>query len=69
MSSLASYLVVFVLTVVFGRMGRYGLAFGRRIELYCVMGVLMLLAVYRHRENIKRLLAGTENKITFSKES
>ncbi len=68
-SSLASYLVVFVLTVVFGRMGRYGLAFGRRIELYCVMGVLMLLAVYRHRENIKRLLAGTENKITFSKES
>ena len=33
------------------------------------MGVLMLQAVYRHRENIKRLLAGTENKITFSKES
>lgn len=68
-SSLASYLVVFVLTVVFGRMGHYGLVFGRRIELYCVMGVLMLLAVYRHRENIKRLLAGTESKITFSKES
>ena len=66
--SLASYLVVFVGTVIFGRMGYYGLNLNGRLELYALMGALMLLAIWRHRENIKRLLAGTENKITFSKE-
>ncbi|MCI9197557.1 MAG: glycerol-3-phosphate 1-O-acyltransferase PlsY [Lachnospiraceae bacterium] len=66
--SLASYLVVFVGTVIFGRMGYYGLDLNGRLELYALMGALMLLAIWRHRENIKRLLAGTENKITFSKE-
>lgn len=66
--SLASYLVVFVCTVVFGRMGYYGLDLNGRLELYALMGALMILAIWRHRENIKRLLAGTENKITFSKE-
>lgn len=66
--SLASYLVVFVCTVIFGRMGYYGLDLNGRLELYALMGALMLLAIWRHRENIKRLLAGTENKITFSKE-
>lgn len=66
--SLASYLVVFVGTVIFGRMGYYGLNLNGRLELYALMGALMLLAIWRHRENIRRLLAGTENKITFSKE-
>ncbi len=66
--SLASYLVVFVGTVIFGRMGYYGLDLNGRLELYALMGALMLLAIWRHRENIKRLLAGNENKITFSKE-
>ncbi|MCI9469823.1 MAG: glycerol-3-phosphate 1-O-acyltransferase PlsY [Lachnospiraceae bacterium] len=66
--SLASYLVVFVGTVIFGRMGYYGLDLNGRLELYALMGALMLLAIWRHRENIRRLLAGTENKITFSKE-
>lgn len=66
--SLASYLVVFVGTVIFGRMGYYGLDLRGRLELYALMGALMLLAIWRHRENIKRLLAGNENKITFSKE-
>lgn len=66
--SLASYLVVFVCTVIFGRMGYYGLDLNGRLELYALMGALMLLAIWRHRENIRRLLAGTENKIIFSKE-
>lgn len=65
--SLASYLVVFAGVVVSGRMGRYGLDLHGRLELYGLMGCLVLLAFYRHRENIKRLLSGTENKITLSK--
>ena len=66
-SSLAAYLSTFIGTIVFGRMGCYHLEKAYRIELYVVMGALLLLAVYRHRENIQRLLKGTESKITFSK--
>ena len=29
--------------------------------------VLAALCIYRHRANIKRLLSGTENKLTFKK--
>jgi len=36
-------------------------------ELYLVTFLLMALAWWRHRANIKRLLNGTENKIGFSK--
>ena len=31
-------------------------------ELYILVFALMVLAWYRHKDNIKRLLAGTENK-------
>ncbi len=65
--SLASYLTTFVLTIVFGRMGYYNLKIGNRMELYVIMGILTLLALWRHRENIRRLLNGTESKIIFSK--
>lgn len=65
--SLASYLTTFVLTIVFGRMGLYHLKIGNRMELYVIMGILTLLAFWRHRENIRRLLNGTESKIIFSK--
>lgn len=65
--SIAAYLSAFVLTVVFGQLGDYRLDGRGRMELYGVMGALTLLAIYRHRENIRRLLNGTENKITFSK--
>lgn len=63
--SIASYLVTMVWMVIFGQMGNYGLADRERMELYIVMGALTLLAIYRHRENIRRLLAGTESKVTF----
>lgn len=66
--SIASYLVAMALTIVFGQMGSYGLGNKERTELYVVMGALTLLAIYRHRENIRRLLGGTESKVTFSKQ-
>lgn len=65
--SIAAYLTTFVMTIVFGRMGYYNLQIGNRMELYIIMGILTLLALWRHRENIRRLLQGTESKITFSK--
>lgn len=38
-----------------------------RYELYGLSLFLMLLAIYKHKANIKRLLNGTENKLSFSK--
>ena len=38
-----------------------------RYELYALSVFLMILAIYKHKENIKRLLSGTENKLSFSK--
>ncbi|MCI9547278.1 MAG: glycerol-3-phosphate 1-O-acyltransferase PlsY [Lachnospiraceae bacterium] len=66
--SIASYLVTMAFTVVFGQMGHYALENKERTELYIVMGALTLLAIYRHRENIRRLLTGAESKVTFSKQ-
>ena len=38
-----------------------------RYELYALSIFLTILAIYKHKENIKRLLHGTENKLSFSK--
>ena len=34
----------------------------RCYELYIILALMTLLAWYRHKENLKRLAAGTENK-------
>lgn len=65
--SVSAYLAAFVLMIVFGEMGYYGMDRPCTMELYAVMGALTLLALYRHRENIRRLLKGTENKIYLGK--
>lgn len=63
--SVGSLLVstVFFLEVVqFGQMGWFNMAPAYRYELYILVFLLAALAWYRHKENIKRLWAGTENK-------
>ncbi len=61
-------LIVFVVEVIiFGQMGKYGLAGTNLIEMYVIAVILAALGWWRHRENIKRLLKRTENKIDFSK--
>lgn len=69
--SLGSILVVIELVidiVVLGQMGYYGMSQAHLIEFYMVCTALSLMAIYRHRANIGRLLKGTENKI-FQKKS
>ncbi len=64
--SLGSILVVtafFIQMVVYGLRGDYQVAEGDLLEFFCVAGVLMIMAVWRHRANVKRLLSGTENKL------
>lgn len=60
--SLCAYTAFLIEMILIGRAGWFGLTDGACYELYAVLAVLTLLAWYRHRGNIRRLLAGTENK-------
>ena len=57
----------FILYTIFAIMGDYNFAErAKLIESIVVAGVIAGLAIFRHRANIKRLIAGTENKLSFS---
>ena len=56
----------FILYTIFAIMGDYNFAErAKLIESIVVAGVIAGLAIFRHRANIKRLIAGTENKLSF----
>lgn len=61
--SLSAYIAAFISLLVFGWMGYYKMSPAYMTELYVLMGFLTLLAVFEHRNNIKRLMNGTESKI------
>lgn len=65
--SLAAYSIALIFMVLFGQLGIYGMDTPHRIELYLVMLVMTILAFWRHRANIKRLMSGTESKIYLGK--
>ena len=68
--SLGSILVVtsfFIQTIIFGELGWFHMEGRYRVELYVISAVIMLMAIWRHRSNIKRLLDGTENKFEMHK--
>ena len=61
-------MVLFVIEVIlFGQKGGFGITGASLIEFYVITVLLAALAFYRHRENIKRLLNGTENKTDVTK--
>jgi glycerol-3-phosphate acyltransferase PlsY len=57
----------FVQTIVFGELGLLDVTEQYRIEVYVLAAVIMLMGIVRHRENIKRLLNGNENKLSLKK--
>lgn len=64
--SLGSILVVvsfFIQIVYYGCRGEFTVAENNLMEFYFVAAFLMVMAIWRHRANIKRLLSGTENKL------
>ncbi len=68
--SLGSILVsitFFIELLLFGRMGHYVVAPASLPEFYILAGVLMCMAIWRHKANIKRLMTGTENKLGAAK--
>lgn len=68
--SLGSLLVVIIYlveVVVYGQMGGFHVVQNYLYEMYGIAAFLMLSAFFKHRENIKRLLTGTENKLSVGK--
>ena len=67
--SLGSIIIVTefaIFLMIFGQKGFYGMAQPALLEMYALGVFLAVMAIWRHRANIVRLLNGTENKI-FSK--
>ncbi len=67
LGSLVVVVIYFAEIVIYGQMGKFGMPSGALYEMYAVAAFLMVLAFYKHRENIKRLLSGTENKLSVGK--
>ena len=66
LGSLILYAGFFIEMVVLGQTGFFGMTQLQLIELYAVTAVLTVMAYYKHRENIKRLVSGTERKTYLS---
>ena len=68
--SLGSLVVVIVYLgeiIYLGQSGAYGIAQNYLYEMYGIAAFLMVSAFFKHRANIKRLLSGTENKLSVGK--
>ena len=65
--SISAYVTAFILMVVFGQRGDYHMDQSHMLELYAVMAFLTVLALFRHKKNIQRLLDGTESQIYLGK--
>ena len=61
--SLTSYLTALIAMIVIGETGGYGMDRMHTTEMYLVMTTLTVLAFWRHRANIIRLIHGNENKV------
>ncbi|MBE5862242.1 MAG: glycerol-3-phosphate 1-O-acyltransferase PlsY [Lachnospiraceae bacterium] len=68
--SLVTYFLLLVTLIIMGQCGYFPLmSQGELLEAYIVFALLTLLAFWKHRENIKRLLSGTERKTYLSKKN
>lgn len=65
--SLVLYTVIMILTVVAGECGVLGLTGNYKFEAYIIVFIMMVMAFVRHKENIKRLVSGTERKTYIKK--
>lgn len=62
LGSLLASTLFFIEVVTFGQYGTFKMAAPYLYEMYILVLLLTILAWYRHKENIKRLLAGEENR-------
>ena len=62
LGSLVVYIGILIELVIFGQLGYFGMTQAHLNEMYVVALCLAALAFWKHRENISRLLKGTERK-------
>lgn len=62
LGSLLVYAGFMIELVVLGQLGVFGMSQAALLEMYTVGAFLTVMAYWKHRENIKRLLAGKERK-------
>jgi glycerol-3-phosphate acyltransferase PlsY len=62
LGSLVVYVSVEIELIVLGQLGYFQMSQAHLIELYLLGLALAIMAFWKHRENIKRLLNGTERK-------
>jgi len=66
LGSLLVYVGIMIELVILGQIGHFGMTQMQLLELYAVGLALSVLAFWKHRENIGRLLKGTERKTYLS---
>lgn len=62
LGSLLVYMGFLIETIILGQTGVFGMTQGLLNEMYVILFLLTVMAFWKHRENIKRLLSGTERK-------
>lgn len=62
LGSILAAAIYFMEVVFYGCMGGFDMALQYEVELYVLAGLIAALAWVRHKDNIKRLLAGNENR-------
>lgn len=68
LGSILGLISFLVQVIVFGQMGMLQIGETYLVEFYIVSACFTVMGIWRHRENIKRLLNGTENKLGAKKE-
>lgn len=70
LGSLLVYSILMVMMVLFGQMGYFSeMSQANLLEMYLVFALLMVLAFWKHRENIVRLMQGKERKTYLTKKN
>ena len=69
LGSLLVYAGIMILMVVSGQMGLFHTSQVILNEMYIITAFLTIMAYYKHRENIKRLLKGEERKTYLTKKN
>ncbi len=69
LGSLLVYAAFLIQIIIEGQMGFFGMSQEALIEMYIVAALLAVMAYYKHRENIARLIKGEERKTYLRKKS
>ncbi len=67
LASIFMYLGFMAQLLIFGQSGLLGMSQAALIEMYIIAALLTALALFQHRENIKRLIKGEERKTILKK--